>query len=101
MNLSQQIKKNEKNVRDALDVLSKQASELNLKQFNSEDVTNEIKKYRKTIEKYKKAMSGLNTAFKFMKTKNVMTIDDILEIENELKDFEIEFQKITKYANVG
>ena len=46
-------------------------------------------------------MSGLNTAFKFMKTKNVMTIDDILEIENELKEFEIEFQKITKYANVG
>ena len=101
MDLSQQIKKNEKNVRDALDVLSKQASELNLKQFNSEDVTNEIKKYRKTIEKYKKVMSGLNTAFKFMKTKNVMTIDDILEIENELKEFEIEFQKITKYANVG
>ena len=100
MDLSQQIKKNEKNVRDALDVLSKQASELNLKQFNNEDATAEIKKYRKTVDKYKKSLSALNTTFKFMKSKNVMTVDETLIIENELKEFENSYAKITKYVNI-
>lgn len=100
MDLTAQVRKNERSVQDALNQLSKQVSDINLKQFNNEDATAEIKKYRKTVDKYKKSLSALNTTFKFMKSKNVMTVDETLIIENELKEFENSYAKITKYVNI-
>ena len=100
MDLTTQVRKNERSVQDALNQLSKHVSDINLKKFNGEDATAEIKKYRKTVEKYKKSLSALNTTFKFLKSKKVMSVEETLAIEEELKEFENSYEKIVKYANM-
>ena len=61
---------------------------------------NELKKYNKSIANYKKAMSGLNTNFKFLDAQNVMTIQEKMAIEEELDEFQNKFKEITKYVNL-
>ena len=100
MDLTTQVKKSEKNVREALDNMSTIISEINLKKFKQEDATNEIKKYRKMEEKYKKGISTLQTSYKFLKTRKILTLEEMMEVEKELDKFEQEFQEIKKYVNV-
>ena len=100
MDLGTQVRKSEKQVREALDNLSTCISEINLKKFQQQDVTVEMKKYRKMVEKYQKGISTLRTSYKFLKTKKILTLEEMMEIEKELEEFENEFQKINKYVNI-
>lgn len=100
MDLGTQVRKNEKQVREALDSLSTCISEINLKKFQQQDVSVEMKKYRKMVEKYQKGISTLRTSYKFLKTKKILTLEEMMEIEKEFEEFENEFQKINKYVNI-
>lgn len=103
MNANQMIKNvrnYEKTIRQEFDKLSHIISQINLKKYQDEDITTELKKYNKSITNYKKAISGLNTNFKFLKAQHVMSLEETMEIENELKGYEQRFKEITKYANI-
>jgi len=103
MNANQMIKNvrnYEKTIRQEFDKLSHIISQINLKKYQDEDITTELKKYNKSITNYKKAISGLNTNFKFLDAQNVMTIQEKMAIEEELDEFQNKFKEITKYVNL-
>ena len=98
--LQKNVEKYEKNIKTELNKLSTIVSQINLKQFNSEDATIEIKKYKKSVENYKKSLNGLNTSLKFLKAQNVMTIEETMSLENLLQEFQNEFEETTKYVHL-
>lgn len=98
--LQKNVKQYEKTVRDELQNLSNIISQINLKQFNNENANSEIKRYNKSLAKYKKAYKNLSTNIKFLKAQNFMSFEEEMELDKLLESFELEFKETTKYVNL-
>ena len=98
--LQKNVNQYEKTVRSELQNISHIVSQINLKQFKEENATSEIKSYKKAVTKYNKALNGLKTSTKFLKAQNIMTIQESMELDKLLNEFESEFEETTRYVNL-
>ena len=98
--LQKNASKYEKNVRRELENLSSIVSQINLKKFQNEDASKEMKRYKKSVANYEKSLNGMKTTLKFLKAQDFMSVEDILDLENLLKKVEKEFEETTRYVNM-